>query len=255
MDREEVVRVAREKMGLTARMATGEYGMLARILEPAERIEAMVLTQPAGRLLARGVLITATDRRLLLVSKTMVTRRERCEEVVRGRVRGARLEPGMRFVLDVDGEERAYAFGQPPVQVAELVAWARRQTSGAGELEDMARRKFGRVLGFGTETEVVLLAAQLAADEAVLDLAYTTAKPYGLLALTTSRLVFVRQRGLRSGPPPESWALATIEEVADDDGSLLVDGRRYERLMPEQASGTFVTRMRARISRESGLRP
>jgi hypothetical protein len=257
MEREEVVRIAREKLGATtSRMATGEYAMLARLLHAGEAIEAMVLGVPAGRfrLLKSAELVVATDRRLLLVSKSWLTRRERVEEFPREHVRGARLESPTRFVLELHEGDRVFSLGMPHAQTAALLAHADRSRgpSRFEELDALARRKLGRLLGFGVEDELLLLDGELLADEAVLDLAWATKSPDTLIAVCPERLILVPDQPMRSLLKPVSIPFDTVEAV-DVDGSDLVlrfrgDERRLGNLVPDDAEDVLATRIRARVA-------
>lgn len=91
-DVEAVRRVARSKMGVLSRGATGEFAMLARLLAPDEPILAKAIghRENVGRLFT-GRLVVATPGRLLLIAKAMVTRRERVDEIPLARVRSARV--------------------------------------------------------------------------------------------------------------------------------------------------------------------
>lgn len=257
VEREEVVRVAREKLGAMSRMATGEYTMLANLLEPEETVHAMVVAGTGRwRSLAPGWVIAATDRRLLLVSKAMLTRRERIEEIALSRVRGARSDPPVRLVLEVDDEERVFSFAGPPPQVAALVAVARGEGNGGrfAELAALARRKLGRMLAFSLEAELVVLADALGGDEAVLDLAYSADTPSSLVAVCPDRVVLVGPQSLRKRTPATSIDYADVVSVVDNGDELLLETRTGEarvglrKVVPADAAPIIAVRIRARTS-------
>lgn len=256
VERAEVVRTAREMLGAMSRMATGEYAMLAKLLDPEETVHAMVVASAGRRrLFGTGWVIAATDRRLLLVSKAMLTRRERVEEIALSRLRGGRFDPPVRLVLELDDGERAFSFAGPPPQVAAIVAVARGEASGGryAELAPLARRKLGRILAFGVETELLVLADALDDDEAVLDLAYATDTPVTLVAICPGRLVLVGQQGVRKRTPPTSIDYSDVVSVADEGDDLLLATRtgdgpvRLGRLVPPDAAPIVAGRIRARI--------
>ena len=82
-DRDEVRRLAIEQLGeALARGAAGEYGQLAPMLGWSEAVEVMALgLRGGGRLTGFGRAMAATPRRILLVAKGMLPRREYVEEV------------------------------------------------------------------------------------------------------------------------------------------------------------------------------
>ena len=244
MTTEEVVAIAREKMGATSRMATGEWGMLARLLEPAERIAALVLAQPGRTPLRSATLLALTDTRLLMVRKGMITRREHAEDIPRDRIRGARIESTTRLVVLADGAEHVWAWAGPAGQVTALAAALNGREDRFPELAELGRRKFGRLLGSGSEGELQVLAGTLEDDESVLDLAITLGKPGYILALTPERVIVVPDQGIRGGDPPETLPLT----AAEHDGDALVLGdRRFEQLHPTDAAEIIAGRIRARL--------
>ena len=251
VEREEVVRVAREKLGAMSRMATGEYTMLAKLLDPEETVHAMVVASTGRfRLFGSGWVIAATDRRLLLVSKAMLTRRERVEEIDLSRVRGARSDSAFRIVVELDDGERVFFWAGPPPQVAALAAVARGKPEGGrfDELSELARRKFARMLAFGLETELIVLADALDEDEPVLDLAYATDSPSILLAVCPTRVVLVGEQGLRTRNPATSIAYSDLSGVtADGDNLELLPGTSLRNLLPIGAAAIIAGRISARL--------
>jgi hypothetical protein len=238
MERDEVARIAREKLGVVGRTATGEYGVLARLLEPGEEIRAMVITKPADSwLLASGVVVTATDRRLLIVGKALLTRRERVEELPLDTP--VRVEPRMRLVLG----ERSFSLASPPRQVAGLAGLGDRYT----DAEETARRKLGKVLAFGIENELLLLAAALEDDEPLLDLAYASTKPVRVLAVCPTRVIVVPQQGMRAAGPATALPIAGLTTVEFADQRLTLGEERFEGLLPEDAAEIIAGRVSARL--------
>jgi hypothetical protein len=252
IDRREVIREAREKLGATGRMATGEYTMLARLLEPGEEIRAMVIARPQDMWIFGGVFLVATNRRLLIVAKRVVTRRERVEDIHLERIRGARMESPVRIVLDVQGTERTFSFASPPPQVAELLAWANGDTrpSRFEELDELARRKLGKMIGFGSEPQVLVLDAMLESDEAVLDLASST-KPDMLVAVCPTRVILVPTQGLRKVDPATVLDYARLRAVTAEEDDLVLDAGeeplRLDGLLPIGAAGVIAGRIAARL--------
>jgi hypothetical protein len=241
-------------------MATGEYTMLAKLLEPAETVRAMVVATAARWWRPRSAwVIAATDRRLLLLSKAMLTRRERVEEIDLDRVRGARSDPPLGFVLQLDDGERVFSFAGPPPQVAALVSLARGDASGErfDELSALARRKLGRVLAFGIETELLVLADELDEDEPALDLAYASDAPPTLLAVCPRRLVLVGAQGLRNRTPAGSIAYSDVADATHDGEDLVValatgdEHRAFRNLLPAGAAAIIAGRISARTGPRS----
>lgn len=253
MERDEIVRIARERLGVTSRFSTGEYTMLASLLEPGEEIEAMLLAKPAEAwLLASGVLVVATGRRVLIVSKAMVSRRERVEEIPREQVRGTRLMSPLHIVLELQDGERGFSMAQPGSQLAALAAWAHGRRSRYDELDEVVRRKLGRLVGAGQELSLPVLDRELGEDEAVLDVAWSAKSPEALIVVCPERLVLVPEQPMRSLRPPEQIAYTDVL-WADSDGDDLVLGmpgglRRFEQLVPGEAAEIIAGRVAARLS-------
>src|SRR3712207_1000553 len=97
-DRAQIAETGRALLGsVLGRLATGEYGVLARLLRGDEEIRAMALCRRrgAGAIGSQRLAVATTDR-LLLVEKGMLTRRERVEELPWSAVRSATLTPPAR---------------------------------------------------------------------------------------------------------------------------------------------------------------
>jgi hypothetical protein len=252
---EEVVKVARERLGpVTSRLSTGEYAMLARVLDPGEPVEAMVIAKPASTwILGSGLIIAATPRRLILAAKSMLTRRERLETIDRARVRGARMETPIGFVLELDDGVREYTFAMPPLEAAGLVAsLCGEPPERFSELARLARRKLGRVFGFGLDGEIVVLGRELEPDESVLDLAYATGGSATLIAVCPARVVLVPQQPVRRFGAPEILGYADIRAVVPEGDRLVLrtaDGgeRELEALVPDGGAAALATRISARL--------
>ena len=120
-DVETVTRIAREKMGILSRTATGEFGMLARLLEPDEPILAMATGKLRKTGWLRGSrLVVATPQRLLFVAKSMLTRRERVHEIPLARVRSVQARPPGSLELELEDEIVALSYVIPASQLSAL---------------------------------------------------------------------------------------------------------------------------------------
>jgi hypothetical protein len=251
-DVEAIRRVARAKLGVMSRGATGEFGMLARLLGPDEPILAMAIAQVrgGGRLFS-GRVVVATPHRMLLVGKAMITRRERVREIALASVRGAHATPPgtLELMLD-DGVLRLYV--APPPQLSALADAARgySRPERFSELDALARSKLGRVIGFAVEGSLVALAEELASDEEVIDLALWSGKPGGIVAVCDTRLVAVPDKGFGTGTPT-SVPYAEIVEIHCDGADLVVRGgdreHRFTDLAPPDRAGVIATRVNAQI--------
>lgn len=252
-DVEAVTRVARSKMGVLSRGATGEFGMLARLLGPDEPILAMAIgyRKDTGRLFTSRLMV-ATPERLLLVAKAMITRRERVEEIPLARVLSARVVPPWTLELELEQGSIRLSKAGPPPQLSALAEAARGQSAPGrfDELDELARRKLGRLRGFGVEGSLVALAEELRADEAVVDLAFWAGKPGGIVAVCDTRLVAVPDKGFGSGTPV-SVPFADIVDLRDDGADLTVrtqDSKHcFRQLMPADQASVIATRVRARL--------
>ena len=252
-DVETVTRIAREKMGILSRTATGEFGMLARLLEPDEPILAMA----TGKLRKTGWLrgnrlVVATPQRLLFVAKSMLTRRERVHEIPLARVRSVQARPPGALELELEDEIVALSYVIPASQLSALADAARGRSGPARfeELDELARRKLGKFLGFAVEGSLLALAEELEPQEGVVDLAFLAGKPGGIVAACDTRLVAVPDKGFGSGTPT-SVPFADIVEIHEDGDDLLVRSRdaehRFEDLQPADRAGVIATRVRGRI--------
>ncbi|MBW3652191.1 MAG: PH domain-containing protein [Actinobacteria bacterium] len=259
-EQDAIVRVAREKMGVMSRMATGEFTMLARLLGPDEPILAMAVGKAEGWWFA-GRLVVATPQRVLVVGKAMITRRERVREIPLSRIRSARATPPGSLELELDDEVLRFSYMVPPPQLSALAAAAR---GGAGserfsELDALARRKLGRFMGFAVEPSLVALAEELEPDEAVVDLAFSTGKPGGIIAVCDRRLLAVPDKGVRSGTAPTSVAYDEIVEVRCDGDDLFVrtthGEHRFEDLAPRDRASVIARRVGAQVPRAESPPP
>jgi len=252
-DVETVRRIAREKIGIVSRGATGEFGMLARLLGPDEQILAMAI----GKLRDSGWffairLVVATPQRLLLVGKAMITRRERVQEIPLARVRSAQARPPASLELELEDGSLSLSFVTPAPQLSALAQAARGRLGPTRfeELDELARRKLGKFLSFAIEGSLVALAEELQPEEGVVDLAFWAGKPGGILAACDTRLVAVPDEGFGSGAPT-SVPFAEIAEIHEDGDDLVVRSRdaehRFEDLQPADRAGVIATRVRGRI--------
>jgi hypothetical protein len=253
--RDEIQRVAREALGASLAWAgTREYGLLERLLEPEEPIEAMAIGKLAGRLIAGQRLIVVTPRRLLLVEKGFVTGRERLREIPLEHLKGVVVTGAGGLTLELESEAVALTFVQPPRQqalLAELVR-ARVDPSGAplrtgfDEVRALARRKLGRALAFGATPHLVVLADALAPGEAVLEIAWAGQRGSGLLVATPRRLLEIASDGV-GAELREEVELHRITDAHLDDGLDLVvrhagGERTWSGLLPaERAHGLVET--------------
>ena len=251
-DRDEIKRIARDLLGRTSWFGFREYALLAKLLHPGERIDAMAI----GRLVGGGLigsqrLAVATDVRLLLVEKGFVTGRERVRELAWDEIAGATVIPPLRLRLELhDGERIELSYAQPPRQLGALADLARGRDAATPELYDLVRRKLGRMLAVAVEPNVLALAGVLEADEEVIDVASVAGSTDGLVALTTTRLLFLPTKGLGVGEP----TVARVEDIRGvtltDDGSLHVDdggeGLRVGALLPRERAEALVVRLRPR---------
>lgn len=251
-DVEAVTRVARAKMGVLSRGATGEYGMLARLLGPDEPILAMAIGKLRdGGWFFAGRLVVATPERLLLVAKAMITRRERVREIPLARIRGARVT--VPWFLDLELDDGVIRLGHlgPPPQLSALAAAARRQPTPSRfeELDELACRKLGRAQSFGIEGLLVALAEELEPDEEVVDLAFWAGRPGGIVTACDRRLLAIPNQGFGSGTPI-SVPFADIAEIREDGTGLVVrthyGEHRFGDLAPPDRAGIIATRIRAR---------
>lgn len=233
MERARVADEARRRLGSVLSLgASREYGMLARLLHPGERIDAMVL----GRLRGGGAvgaqrLVVATPVRILLVEKGFLTGRERLREIAWDDVTGVELTPPASLDLLLRDERMSLHLMQPSRELAGLADLvrarldpARATTPTSGELLDLARRKLGRVTAAGAEPAVMALAGVLEADENVLELAFVTAgEQSGLLVASTTRLIFIPTARFGVGETV-SLQYAELLECRLEDGTLNVRG-------------------------------
>lgn len=256
--RDEIAAAARERIGGSAAwMAFREYGVLARMLAPDERIEAMAL----GRLRGHGLvgaqrLVVATPRRLLLVEKGLLTGRERTRELPWEAVRDVIARPPSRLDVALDGERIALHMLQPPRQVAAIgEAFRARATTGertapsVDELAALGRRKLGRVMAYGAEPHLLTLAGVLGPHENVLGLGFAD----GLLAATTERLLFLRTKGTGVGEtvalPYADIRRAAVTERQGVAVSAAGGDLELDTLVPAGSAEAIVGLVRARAGR------
>lgn len=251
---EAVTRVARSKMGLLSRGATGEFGMLAHLLAPDEPILAMAIGRVEGRgWFFAGRLVVATPERLLIVGKAMITRRERVEEIPLARVKDARAVPPWTLELELDDGTLRLSHAGPPPQLSALAEAARGRSTPTRfeELDELARRKLGRLRGFGVEGSLVALAEELSTDEDVVDLASCAGKPGGVVVVCDARLVAVSEQGF-GRTTRTSMPFADITEIRDDGRDLVVrtqdSEHRYRDLVPLDQASVIANRVRARLT-------
>jgi len=128
---------------------------------------------------------------------------------------------------------------------------SRAGTPTTGELLDLARRKLGRMLALAVEANVIALAGELEPSEDVLDLASAAGKPQGLVAATSSRLVFVPAHGMGAGAPL-TIPYERVGAIELDGGILEVDdgadGLRLHDVAPPERAEALVLRARARAN-------
>lgn len=254
---DDVVRVAQDKLGVMSRMATGEFGMLARLLTADEPILAMAFAKVDGWWFS-GRLVVATPQRVLVVGKAMMTRREHVREIPLSAIRSARATAPGSLELELDDEVLRLSCVCPPSQLSALAGAARGHTGSQrfSELDALARRKLGRFTGFVVELSLVALAEELEPDEDVVDLAFWAGKPGGIVAACDRRLVAVPDKGLVGNGPPTSVAYAEIVEVRCDGDELSVrtahTEHRFEDLAPRGRASVIARRVDAHVrQRES----
>ena len=243
-----VAAAARVHLGRLAFAGFREWGLLARLLDADERIEAMAHGKLTGGVpVARQRIAVATDRRLFFVEKGFVTGRERVDTVDWDDVASVDAHPPSRIVVALhDGGRFDLSFVQAP-QLSGLLDAVRAHTRtddapvhGARELQGIVRRKLGRLSALALEGHVLALAGELAPGETVLEVAHAAAKPDGLLAATSARVIFVPSGGLRPGAA-ESLAYDEIGEPRhDEDGTVALGDRRWHGVLPAERAASLV---------------
>lgn len=252
-DVESVRRVARAKLGVISRGSTGELGMLARLLDPDEPILAMAIAKVGGLPVPVAArVVVATPRRMLFVSKGMITRREQVREIALASVRGARPMPPDKLELTLDAEVLRLSYVVPTAQLSALAdaARGRSDTARFAELDGLARRKLGRFAGLVVQGALVALAEEIAPDEAVVDLAFCVGKPGGIVAVCDRRLVAIPDKGLGSGPPISAGFTEIVEVRADGADLVVRTGHaehRFEDLAPIDRASVIAARVDAQI--------
>jgi hypothetical protein len=232
---------ARVDLGRLAFAGFREWGLLERLLEDDERIEAMAHGKlTGGGAVARQRIVVATDRRLWLVEKGFLTGRERVEQHPWDDVRGFEPHPPSRIVIALaDDAKIELSFLQAP-QLARLADTIGRHAPGgaprhsARELQEVARRKLGRLTAFSVEGNVIALATALDGEEEVLDLV-STVNPDGLLAVTTRGVAFV---------PTVKGRAGAVERTSYDDFAP----ERYKALVPEDRAVSLLQVVEGRLS-------
>jgi len=254
-DAEEVRGIARSKLGAMGRMVRAECKMLARLLAADEPILAMAIGRTTGEgRWFRGRVVVATPLRLLLVGKGMLTRRERIREIPLASIRGAKAGPPGSLELELDeGPLRVSTVG-PPRELAVLAdaARGRRQPERFAQLDELARRKLGRVVGRVLEGSLLALAEELAPDEDVVDLAFWTGAPGGIVAVCDGRIVAIPDRGFGSGAPL-SVAFVDIAEIRAEADDLVVRSgqseHRFRDLAPDDRASVIARRVDVHVAR------
>ena len=254
-DRAAIRRTAREALGRMSVVGVREWGLLARLLRDGEEIEAMVLSRRKGAgLVGSQRVVVATPDRLLLVEKGFVSGRERIEQYRWDEVLGVRVHPPARLELSLREGQVTLTFVQPPRALGAVADVIRRHldpgaTEGVttGELLDLTRRKLGRMLAFGAEENVLVLAQELEPSESVLELAWVADKPSGLLALTDRRLVFVPSTRIGTGEPVSVPDAAMTGIALDEEGTLTAGGHAWRTVGPEERVQALVQRVAARL--------
>ena len=241
-----------------SRVLTGECGMLARLLDADETIRAIVLAKVrSGAWLTRGRAVVATPRRVLLVRKAMITRRERVRDIPLESIRGARVKPPGSLELELQDEVLRLSWVMPPRQLAALADAARggRDPDRFATLQELARRKLGRSAGFAYEGSLLALTEELDPREQILDLALGTGSPGGLLAACDTRLVVIPDKGFGSGPPT-SIAFHEIAEIRAEEADLVVrtaqSEHRFADLVPNDRAGVIAARVDVRRPGQDG---
>lgn len=245
--------LARRKMGWISIVGVGEWGLLERVLEPDEEIQAMALSKLRGGIpIARQRVVVVTLRRVLLVEKGFVTRRERVREIGWSEIRGIQAIPPSRLTFELSDGPLELTLVQPPSQLGAVADAVRARLRGVApehdtaELREIARRKLGRTIASGLTSHVIALAGLLDAQERVLDLAFVTGKPDGLLTVTTERVVFVPSAGAGTGPPDVIALDAVGAAALDPDGTVSIDDRRWRKVAPADRAASLVDIVRAR---------
>lgn len=252
-DLETVTRIARDKLGAMSRLATGELRMLVRLLGSDEPILAMAVGRVRGTWRPGATrVVVATPQRILLVVKATFTRRERVREIALASVRGARAVPLGTLELELDDGVLRICAVSPAAQLSAL-AEAARGTSGGGrfaELDEIARRKLGRVLGASVEGSLIALAEELQSDEAVVDLAFWAGKPGGIVAACPQRLVVIPDKGFGVGAPA-SVPFSEVVDVHAEGAALVVrtngGEQRFEPLAPPDRANVIAARVGAQL--------
>lgn len=254
-DVETVRAVARSKLGAISRALTGECRMLARLLAGDEPILAMALGQVSGGPWGtRGRVVVATPLRVLLVGKSLITRRERVRDIPMESIRGARAMPPGSLEIELEHEVLRLAYAMPPRQLAALVDAARggRDPGRFAALDELARRKLGRFAAYSYDATLLALAQALEPEEDVVDLALWTGSPGGIVAVCDSRVVAIPDKGLAIGTVI-SVAYDEIVEVRADGIDLVVrseDGeQRFAELAPAERASVMAGRIGARLAR------
>ena len=254
-DRAAIRRTAREALGRMSVVGFREWGLLARLLREDEEIEAIVLSRRRGAgVVGSQRIVVATPDRLLLVEKGLVSGRERIEQHRWDEVLGVRVHPPSRLDLSLSSGPVTLTFVYPPRALGAVADAIRRHVDPAaaeamttGELLDLSRRKLGRLLALGAEDNALALAAELDPSESVLELAWVSQKPSGLLALTDRRLVFVPTAGIRTGPSL-SVPDAEIGDIAyGEDLELTAGGHTWRGVIPQDRAEALVQRLATRL--------
>lgn len=230
-DRGEIAEDARRLLGRgMASVGWREWGLLERLLHPGEPIEAMAYGMLRGRWVGGQRLLVATPLRLLVVAKGFFTGREEVCELAWDGINDVAVVLPWRLTLALPGERIELTFVQPSRQLAAIADRVRARldptratVTTAEEVLDQGRRKLGRMTASALEANLIALAELLEPGETVLELVFVTSgERTGLLAASTTRLVFVPSRGLGVGEAVEHpYPSIAACELTDDEAMVV----------------------------------
>jgi hypothetical protein len=90
------------------------------------------------------------------------------------------------------------------------------------ELSELARKKLGKLIGFGSEPQLLVLDGLLESEEPVLDLASST-KPNMLIAVCPTRVILVPEQAMRKTAPATVLDYVQLRATAAHDDDLVLD--------------------------------